>query len=104
MKCEQGDLAKIIYSIRPSNLGKTVLVEEYIGHLQAGEQFQFRGVVCKAAVTDHYWWVSTEYGLKNMLGDTPTAYIADTWLDPIRPLKQTETENSAIDNSNKITL
>jgi len=85
MKCEQGDLAKIIYSIRPSNLGKTVLVEKYIGHFNQGETFDFRGISCKAAVTDHYWWISAEYGLTNLLGDTPKAYIPDTWLDPIRP-------------------
>lgn len=90
MKCEQGDLAKIIYSIRPQNLGKTVLVEEYIGHFQEGETFDFRGIVCKALVTDHYWWISAEYGLQNMLGDTPKAYIADTWLEPIRPEKQSK--------------
>jgi hypothetical protein len=93
VKCEQGDLAKIIYSIRPDNLGKTVLVDEYIGHFQQGENFNFRGIVCRAPVTDHFWWISTEYGLKNMLGDTPKAYIADTWLDPIRPERQTEKES-----------
>lgn len=97
MKCEQGDLAKIIHSIRPTNIGKTVLVEEYIGHLQAGEVFQFRGITCKAMITDHYWWISTEYGLTNMLGDTPKAYIADTWLDPIRPEKQIQKEKIDID-------
>jgi hypothetical protein len=97
MKCEQGDLAKIIYSIRPANLGKVVLVEEYIGHLQEGEQFEFRGIVCKALITDHYWWVATEYGLTNMLGDTPKAYIPDTWLDPIRPEKMVEQTKEKID-------
>ena len=85
MKCEKGDLAKIIMSLRPSNIGKTVLVEKYIGYLQRGEEFDFRGVLCKAQVTDHYWWISTDYGLTNMLGDTPKAYIPDSWLDPIRP-------------------
>lgn len=88
MKCEPGDLAKIIYSLRPANLGKVVLVENYIGYFQQGEDFDFRGIVCKAIVTDHYWWISTEYGLQNMMGDTPKAYIPDSWLDPIRPEKQ----------------
>ena len=31
MKCEKGDLAKIIYSINPDNEGKIVLVVKYIG-------------------------------------------------------------------------
>ncbi len=99
MKCEQGDLAKIIYSIRPGNLGKTVLVEQYIGHFEAGETFDFRSIICKAAVTDHYWWISAEYGLQNMLGDTPKAYIADTWLEPIRPEKMVEHTKEEVDIS-----
>lgn len=97
MKCEAGDLAKIIHSIRPANIGKTVLVEEYIGHLKQGEEFQFRGITCKAMITDHYWWIATEYGLTNMLGDTPKAYIPDTWLDPIRPEKLKQQEKEKID-------
>ena len=99
MKCEKGDLAKIIFSIRPSNLGKIVLVDEYIGHFSAGEGFNFRGIVCKAQISDHYWWISTEHGLTNMLGDTPKAYIPDTWLDPIRPEKMVEETKEEIDLS-----
>jgi len=97
MKCEQGDLAKIIMSIRPSNIGKHVIVDEYIGHFKQGESFDFRGVSCKAIITDHYWWVSAEYGLKNMLGETPKVYCPDTWLDPIRPEKQIQKEKEKID-------
>jgi len=102
MKCEQGDLAKIIYSIRPTNLGKTVLVEDYIGHFQQGESFNFRGIPCKAPVTDHFWWISTEYGLKNMMGDTPKAYIADTWLEPIRPEKLRDSVEENVDLTEKV--
>jgi hypothetical protein len=97
MKCEKGDLAKIIMSLRPANIGKTVLVEEYIGYLQQGEEFNFRGVSCKAMITDHYWWIATDYGLQNMLGDTPKAYIPDSWLDPIRPEKTVKKEKEKID-------
>lgn len=92
MKCEAGDLAKIIYSIRPENLGKTVLVETYIGYYQKGSTFDFRGIACMAPVTDHYWWISADFGLKNSLGDTPKAYIADSWLEPIRPTTNSNTE------------
>lgn len=102
MKCEQGDIAKIIYSIRPENLGKLVHVDEYIGHYQQGQTFNFKGIECKAPVTDHFWWISTEYGLKNMLGDTPKAYIADTWLDPIRPEKTFEQEDVKQDLTEKV--
>lgn len=99
MKCEQGDLAKIIHSIRPSNLGKMVLVEEYIGHFKEGESFEFRGLTCNAIITDHYWWVNSEYGLKNMLGDTPKVYIPDTWLDPVRPTAISQKEQEKLDLS-----
>lgn len=99
MKCEQGDMAKIIHSIRPANIGKTVLVEEYIGHFKQGEVFDFRSVPCKALVTDHYWWIVADYGLQNMLGDTPKAYIADTWLEPLRPEKLKEQQKEDVDIS-----
>jgi len=99
MRCEQGDLAKIVMSLRPRNIGKIVLVEDYIGYIKEGETFEFRGITCKAIVTDHYWWISTEYGLQNMLGDTPKAYIADTWLEPIRPEKMVEQTKEEIDIS-----
>jgi hypothetical protein len=97
MKCDSGDIAKIIMSLRPSNIGKTVLVEDYIGHFKQGETFDFRGIVCTAQITDHYWWIATEYGLQNMLGDTPKAYIPDTWLEPIRPEKAIQKEKENID-------
>ena len=99
MKCEQGDIAKIIISIRPNNIGKQVLVEEYIGRFTAGETFDFRGITCMALVTDHYWWIATEYGLQNQLGDTPKAYIADSWLEPIRPKKLVQKEKEKFDIS-----
>jgi len=97
MKCEQGDLAKIIMSIRPTNIGKTVLVDEYVGHFTQGEEFEFKGIVCKAAITDHFWWIATEFGLSNMYGDTPKAYIPDTWLEPIRPMKEVQKQQEDID-------
>ena len=97
MKCEKGDLAKIIMSLRPSNIGKTVLVEKYIGHFKEGEEFDFRGVPCKAQITDHFWWISTEFGLSNMYGDTPKAYIPDSWLEPIRPDKLAQKQRQEVD-------
>lgn len=97
MKCEQGDIAKILMSLRPSNIGKTVLVENYIGHFEEGEEFDFRGIVCKALISDHYWWVSTQHGLINMIGDTPKAYIPDSWLEPLRPTKTTAEATESID-------
>jgi hypothetical protein len=96
MKCEQGDIAKIIMSLRPINIGKQVIVDTYIGKFQAGEDFDFRGINCTAPITDHYWWISND-GLQNMLGDTPKAYIADSWLEPIRPEKSVQKEDVKLD-------
>jgi hypothetical protein len=84
MKCQKGDLAKIIFSLNRSNVGKIVLVEKYIGKLNAGDKFDFRGVACMVPIADHYWWITGD-GLSNMFGDTPKAYIADSWLEPLRP-------------------
>lgn len=85
MKCEQGDLAKIIFSLNPNNIGKIVVVESYIGKFKAGDKFDFRGVTCMCPVSDHYWWIKGT-GLHNVkYGETPKAYIADSWLEPLRP-------------------
>lgn len=89
MKCNKGDIAKIIYSMNPSNVGRIVKVAEYIGKFQQGSQFAFRGVVCQALVSDHYWWIEAE-DLDIQLGPSPRAYIADTWLEPIRPDKKSK--------------
>jgi len=100
MKCEAGDLAKIIFSLNPSNVGKIVLVEKYIGKYKAGDKFDFRGVACMCPIPDHYWWISGQ-GLNNMFGDTPKAYTADSWLEPLRPdadkMKSKETRPQEID-------
>jgi hypothetical protein len=74
-----------------------VLVAEYIGRFRAGENFDFRGIDCMALISDHYWWIESEYGLKNQLGETPRAYIPDTWLEPIRPEKLVQKEDVGLD-------
>jgi hypothetical protein len=102
MKCEKGDIAKIIMSLRPSNIGKTVFVEEYIGYLKQGEEFQSEGVLCKAQITDHYWWIVADYGLKNMNGSASRVYIPDSWLEPIRPEKEFETRSVEEDLTEKV--
>jgi hypothetical protein len=84
MKCKQGDWAKIIFSLRPENVGRIVKVSEYIGKFKAGDDFEFRQFACKAAVTDHFWWIEAE-DLAIGLGPSPRAYIADSWLEPLRP-------------------
>jgi len=84
MKCERGDLARIVFSIRQENIGSIVRVKEYIGHFQQGETFQFRGQPCKCAVTDHHWWIGGD-DITILYGPSPQAYIPDSWLEPIRP-------------------
>ena len=96
MKCKQGDLARILFSIRPENIGRIVKVKEYIGKFQQGEEFQFRGMTCKCAVTDHFWWIEAD-DLQIGLGVSPQAYIADTWLEPIRPDGEVQKLGSEVD-------
>ena len=83
MKCKAGDIAQIIYSVRPENIGRIVKVVEYIGKFEAKEQWQFRGMPCQAPVHDHYWWIEAD-DLSSGFGPSPKAYIADTWLEPIK--------------------
>ena len=89
MKCKQGDLAVIKYSVRPENVGRIVKVAEHIGHFERGTHFHFNGMMCQAAVTDNFWWIEAE-DLSIMLGPSPRAYIADSWLEPIKPKKEDE--------------
>lgn len=91
MKCKQGDIARIIFSMRPENIGRIVKVKEYIGKFSAGEFFDFRGMKCQCAVNDHHWWIEAE-DLSILFGPSPQAYIADTWLEPIRPEEEKETD------------
>ena len=89
MKCKQGDYARIIYSIRPENIGRVVKVVEYIGKFEAKEKFDFRGMICECPVTDHFWWIGGD-DITILFGPSPKAYIADTWLEPIRPEEEKE--------------
>jgi len=84
MKCQTGDLAVILYSIRQENIGRIVRVKEYIGQFVQGETFQFRGQPCKCAVSDHHWWIGGD-DITILYGPSPQAYIPDSWLQPIRP-------------------
>lgn len=84
MKCSLGDLAVVLYSIRPENIGRIVRVKEYIGQFAQGEKFQFRGQPCKCAVSDHHWWIGGD-DITILYGPAPQAYIPDSWLQPIRP-------------------
>lgn len=96
MNCKEGDLAHIVFSIRPENVGRIVKVAEYIGKFGANEEFEFRGMTCKALVPDHYWWIEAE-DLSIGLGPSPRAYIADTWLRPIKPPKEKDQEKEALE-------
>lgn len=94
MKCSEGDLARIIYSIRPENIGRLVRVKEYIGSFNKDDSFIFRGINCQCAITDHYWWIEA-HDLSILFGPSPRAYIPDSWLEPISPEENesaTETE------------
>ena len=84
MNVSAGDKAVIVFSVNPANIGRVVNVSEYIGKFKANEQFEAYGMPCMAMVHDHYWWIEAE-DLTIQLGPSPKAYIADSWLRPIRP-------------------
>ena len=84
MNVSEGDKAVIVFSVNPKNVGRIVNVAEYIGKFTEREKFQFNGMPCMAPVTDHYWWIGGD-DITIQMGPSPKAYIADTWLEPIRP-------------------
>ena len=96
MNCSQGDLAVILFSLRPENVGRIVKVAEYIGKFQQQENFEFRGMPCMALVSDHYWWIEAD-DLSIGLGPSPRAYIADSWLRKIVPPKEKLTKKEDLD-------
>ena len=95
MKCKAGDNAIIIYSVNPTNVGRIVNVSEYIGKFEQGEQFEAFGMTCTALVHDHFWWIEAE-DLNIQLGPSPKAYIADTWLEPIKKKKKKESSKAEL--------
>ena len=89
MNVSEGDLAVIVFSIRPENVGRYVKVAEYIGKFKEGEQFEAYGMTCTCLVHDHFWWIEGN-DIEIQFGPSPKAYIADTWLEPIRPEEEKE--------------
>ena len=83
MNVEEGDKAVIVFSINPKNVGRIVNVAEYIGKFKEGEQFEAFGMTSSCVVHDHYWWIEAE-DLNIEFGPSPRAYIADSWLEPIK--------------------
>ena len=92
MNVSEGDKAVIVFSVNPKNVGRIVHVAQYIGRFGQKEQFDFRGMPCEAPVTDHYWWIEAD-DLTIMLGPSPRAYIADSWLRKlVDPKKKVSTK------------
>ena len=91
MNCKQGDKAVIVFSLRPENVGRTVHVSEYIGKFKKLETFEFRHLTCQAPVSDHYWWIEAD-DLEIGFGPSPRAYIADSWLRPVKSLDKKLTD------------
>lgn len=87
MNVNEGDLAVIVFSVNPANIGRIVKVVEYIGKFDEGEQFEAFGMTSTCLVHDHYWWIEAD-DLTIQLGPSPRAYIADSWLRKIEPPKE----------------
>lgn len=90
MNVHEGDKAVIVFSINPANIGRVVHVSEYIGKFKAGEQFESYGMTSTCLVHDHYWWIEAD-DLDIQLGPSPRAYIADSWLRPLKDPKKKQT-------------
>ena len=98
MNCQQGDKAVIVFSVNPANIGRVVHVSEYISKFERNETFEAYGMPCMAVVHDHYWWIEAE-DLDIQLGPSPRAYIADSWLRPLKDpkKKQATVEKTSLD-------
>ena len=94
MKFKPGDDARIVNSLRESNLNKEVLVTQYIGFFSKDEKFYFRDIPCAAPISDHYWWVDMKGDeLECKYGPTHRVYIPELWLEPIVTTTLEETES-----------
>ena len=92
MKCETRRLcSNHTFSKPETHVGRVVKVVEYIGKFKQGEQFEAHGMTCTCIVHDHYWWIEGD-DITIQLGPSPKAYIADTWLEPIRPEQEETSE------------
>lgn len=91
LRCKQGDLAFVIKAIRQSNIGLIVLVEEYVGYFQRGEEYYYGGLRLVAYDTGHVWKVtSSSKSIDTIDGKSNFALTIDTWLTPIKGLPEDE--------------
>lgn len=81
MKCKQGQLAFIIKSIRPENIGRIVTCSKYIGHYSRGDVVSVNGEQWTAFDTDDYWLI--EGNIETQYGPSKIAYTMDSWLKPL---------------------
>lgn len=83
MKCKQGQMAFIIKSLRPANIGRIVTCAKYIGYYSQGDTITMSGESWMAPDTDDYWMI--EGNLETQFGPSKIAYIMDSYLSPIEP-------------------
>lgn len=84
-RCKQGQMAWIIKSLMPENIGKQVSIVGYIGYFEAEQSFEYNGMTIRVPVTSHYWWVTCPSGLSTPVGETSKGVGPDIWLQPIDP-------------------
>lgn len=84
MNCKSGDLAIIKRAVRMSNVGKIVKVLHSLGQINAGSEFVWNSEIWYAPVTDQYWVIEHQ-SIDTIFGPSREAYIADSWLTPIKP-------------------
>lgn len=81
MRCKQGQLAFIIKSIRPENIGRVVTCVKHIGYYSQGDTVTISGENWVAFDTDDHWLI--EGNIETQYGPSKVAYIMDSWLKPL---------------------
>lgn len=92
-RCKKGDLAFITKSIRTTNIGLIVSVDDYVGYFQRGEMYSYGGLPMVAYDTGHVWKItSPTKSIETIDGKSFFALNLDQWLTPINGFPE-EDEN-----------
>lgn len=86
MNCKPGDLAVVVRSVVPANIGRFVTVVRAVGWLQAEESVRIEGRTFRASAPGFYWWLEADSPLleSGLLRPKTSGLAADDQLRPIR--------------------
>lgn len=86
MNCKPGDLAVVVRSVVPANIGRFVSVVRAVGWLQAEASVRIDGRTFRASEPGFYWWLEADRPLleSGLLRPKTSGLAADDQLRPIR--------------------